>query len=56
YSGITLVGKRARIPADAVIGRNCKIMPAVRESDFPSRVIQSGTTVEAKAQAAPFRV
>jgi len=46
FAGITLVGKRARIPAGVVIGRNCRIDPSVVEDDFGSqRTIRSGETV-----------
>ncbi len=46
FAGITLVGKRARIPAGVAIGRNCRIDPGVVESDFDSRrTIRSGETV-----------
>ena len=46
FAGITLVGKRARIPAGVVIGRNCRIDPSVVEDDFGSRrSIRSGETV-----------
>jgi glucose-1-phosphate adenylyltransferase len=46
FAGITLVGKRARIPAGVVIGRNCRIDPSVVEGDFGSRrTIRSGETV-----------
>lgn len=45
-SGVTLVGKRAKIPAKAKIGRNCRIDPAVREQDFKGQlIIPSGKTV-----------
>ncbi|MGC8634448.1 MAG: glucose-1-phosphate adenylyltransferase family protein [Candidatus Limnocylindrales bacterium] len=56
YSGITLVGERARIPAGARIGRNCLIAPSVVESDFPGPVLASGGSVHAgmgAAQEAP---
>ena len=56
FSGITLVGKRAHIPAGVTIGRNCKVMPGVRESDFAGTVVQSGATVEARTRTVPFRV
>ncbi|MDO8531286.1 MAG: glucose-1-phosphate adenylyltransferase [Dehalococcoidia bacterium] len=56
FSGITLVGKRARIPPNETIGRNCKVMPGARESDFPGPSVQSGATVEARTQTSPFRV
>jgi glucose-1-phosphate adenylyltransferase len=46
FAGITLVGKRARIPERMVIGRNCRIDPGVDEADFGRRkTIRSGETV-----------
>ncbi len=46
FAGITLIGKRARIPAGIVIGRNCRIDPSVVEGDFGGhRTIRSGETV-----------
>ncbi len=45
-SGITVVGKRAVVPSAVRIGRNCKIAGDVRGSDFTSRVVRSGGTVE----------
>ena len=46
FAGITLVGKRARIPAGMRVGRNCRIDPAVVEADFGRRrTIRSGETV-----------
>jgi glucose-1-phosphate adenylyltransferase len=46
YAGITLVGKRARVPAGVSIGRNCRIDPRTQEADFKGRrVIRSGETV-----------
>ena len=46
YSGVTLVGKQARIPARVTIGRNCRIDPGVAEADFGRRRrIASGETV-----------
>ena len=46
FSGITLVGKRARVPARVAIGRNCRVDPGVTERDFGRRrVIRSGETV-----------
>jgi glucose-1-phosphate adenylyltransferase len=48
YSGITLVGKRARVPRGAMIGRNCRIDPGVTEGDFGKRRrIRSGETIVA---------
>jgi glucose-1-phosphate adenylyltransferase len=46
FAGITLVGKRARVPARVVIGRNCRIDPSVGEADFRRRKsVRSGETV-----------
>jgi len=52
YAGITLVGKKARVPAHVVIGRNCRIDPGVIERDFHRRrQIASGETVSAPTPA-----
>ena len=51
-TGITVVGKRARIPSGYRVGRNCLIGPDVLESDFPSadsQLAASGSTVETSA-------
>jgi glucose-1-phosphate adenylyltransferase len=46
YAGITIIGKRAWIPAGITIGRNCRIDPAVVESDYRGKqTIASGETV-----------
>jgi glucose-1-phosphate adenylyltransferase len=46
FAGITLVGKRARVPRGVEIGRNCRIDPGVTERDFGRRRrIRSGETV-----------
>jgi glucose-1-phosphate adenylyltransferase len=45
FSGLTLVGKQARVPAHARIGRNCRIDPYVVESDFPRRRVAAGDTI-----------
>jgi glucose-1-phosphate adenylyltransferase len=46
YSGLTLVGKRAQVPAGVQIGRNCRIDPGVRREDFRrKRLVRSGETV-----------
>ncbi|MEZ5079773.1 MAG: glucose-1-phosphate adenylyltransferase [Thermoleophilia bacterium] len=45
-TGITLIGKRATVPASARVGRNCRIDPDVGPSDFPTDgVVPSGGTV-----------
>jgi glucose-1-phosphate adenylyltransferase len=48
-TGITVVGKRARIPSGYRIGRNCLISSDVLEGDFAGQdglVVPSGSTVE----------
>jgi glucose-1-phosphate adenylyltransferase len=51
-AGITLIGKRARVPRGVVIGRNCRIDPGVIERDFGvSQEVPSGQTVFAASAA-----
>jgi glucose-1-phosphate adenylyltransferase len=45
FSGLTLVGKQAQVPARARIGRNCRIDPNVTPSDYPRRRVAAGDTV-----------
>ena len=45
-TGITVVGKRAVIPRGVRIGRNVLIGEGVRATDFSSRVVRSGSTIE----------
>jgi glucose-1-phosphate adenylyltransferase len=45
-TGITVVGKRAVIPRGVRIGRNVLIGEGVRATDFQSRLIRSGSTIE----------
>lgn len=47
-NGITIVGKRAKIPPAVRIGRNCVIYGGVEEDDFSSSEIQSGETIRGK--------
>ncbi len=44
--GITIIGKGARLPPGLRVGRNCKIDPGVKESDFSTLCIPSGSSVE----------
>jgi glucose-1-phosphate adenylyltransferase len=44
-TGITIAGKRARVPAGAVIGRNCRIDPNITEDDYDQFEVPSGGTV-----------
>ena len=45
-TGITVVGKRAVIPRGARLGRNVKVAADARSSDFSTRVVRSGESVE----------
>ena len=45
-TGITIVGKRAVIPRGVRIGRNVRIDPNVRATDYGHRMVESGGTVE----------
>src|SRR5689334_13648737 len=45
-TGITVVGKRAIIPRGVRIGRNVKVAGDVRATDFLSKVIRNGASVE----------
>jgi glucose-1-phosphate adenylyltransferase len=44
-SGISIVGKRARLPSGLQVGRNCIIGPAVRIDEFASLQVPSGSTI-----------
>lgn len=48
-TGITLVGKGAKIPNGVKIGRNCKIGCWVERTDFDSDIIPSGGSVDRKS-------
>ena len=45
-TGITLIGKRAHLPEQLTVGRNCKIGADLRLEDFPTDMLASGETVE----------
>ena len=47
-SGITVIGKGARLPSGLKIGRNCKIGCLVESNDLSATVIESGETVVKK--------
>jgi glucose-1-phosphate adenylyltransferase len=48
-TGITIVGKRARVPAGAVIGRNCRIDPDTTDDDYDLLEVPSGGTISKRA-------
>ncbi len=45
-TGITLIGKRTRLPDNMKVGRNCKIGTDLRPEDFPTETLASGETIE----------
>ena len=45
-TGITLIGKRAHLPDQLTVGRNCKIGADLRLEDFTTDVFASGETIE----------
>ena len=48
-TGITIVGKRARIPAGTIVGRNCRIDSNVTPDDFERMEIRSGGTINRRS-------
>ena len=50
-TGITVVGKQSVIPRGTRLGRNVKIGEKVRSSDFTTRTVRAGGTVEQKPVA-----
>jgi glucose-1-phosphate adenylyltransferase len=51
YTGITIVGKRAHVPAGTIIGRNCRIDADLPADAFPAGEISSGMTVSRRQRA-----
>jgi len=47
-TGITIIGKKARVPPGVNVGHNCIICCGVADDDFHSPEIQSGETIHAK--------
>jgi glucose-1-phosphate adenylyltransferase len=45
HTGITIVGKRAHVPENSIVGRNCRIDSNVTPDDFETRELPSGSTV-----------
>jgi glucose-1-phosphate adenylyltransferase len=50
-TGITIVGKRARLPANVRVGRNCRIGVGVGVDDFHGLDIPSGDSVDSTMAA-----
>ena len=44
-TGITIVGKQARIPSGVAVGRNCRIDSNVMTADFDDLEIPAGVTL-----------
>jgi glucose-1-phosphate adenylyltransferase len=44
-TGITIIGKQAVIPRGVRIGRNVRVDPNVRATDFPGRTVEAGATI-----------
>jgi hypothetical protein len=53
-TGITVIGKRAVVPRGARIGRNVRIDPDVKASDYTSKGVASGETI-VHAESRPAR-
>jgi glucose-1-phosphate adenylyltransferase len=45
YTGITLIGKGSRVPAEQKIGRNCVINSSINEEVFPGKIIEDGESL-----------
>jgi glucose-1-phosphate adenylyltransferase len=54
--GITIVGKRARVPQYTRIGRNVVVGPGVEAHGIMDGTIPSGTTMRAPVQRSPYTV
>jgi glucose-1-phosphate adenylyltransferase len=54
--GITIIGKRAKVPASVRIGRNCVIGPNVVAEGVMDGTIPSGTTLRAPEKLYPYAI
>jgi glucose-1-phosphate adenylyltransferase len=45
-TGITVIGKQAIVPRGARLGRNVKVAGGVKSSDYATRVVRTGSSVE----------
>ncbi len=48
HSGVTIIGKGAKLPDGIKIGRNCKIGPDVKAKNFKGKDLGSGESLEKK--------
>jgi len=54
--GITIVGKRAKLPAAVRVGRNCVIGPGITVTAAEDNYLPSGTTLRAPRRESVFNV
>ena len=47
-TGITVVGKQSIVPRGARLGRNVKIGGGVKSSDYATRIVRTGNSVDPK--------
>ncbi len=45
YTGITLIGKGAHVPAEQKIGRNCVINSYIKEDAYPQSEMEDGESL-----------
>jgi glucose-1-phosphate adenylyltransferase len=50
YTGITLIGKGAVVPAGQKVGRNCVINSHIGEESYPGKVIEDGESLFADGE------
>jgi glucose-1-phosphate adenylyltransferase len=50
-TGITIVGKRARVPVGTIIGRNCCIEANTTPEDYDQLRVPSGATISQRGPA-----
>ncbi len=55
-TGITIIGKRAKVPVGIKIGRNCLVYNGVSEDDFAGSDIQSGETIRPRRRNSARKV
>jgi glucose-1-phosphate adenylyltransferase len=55
-TGITIIGKRAHVPAGAIIGRNCRLDASIAANDFDQLEVPSGATICQRAPANDDRI
>lgn len=51
YTGITLIGKGARVPAEQRIGRNCVIDSGISEENYPGKTVDDGESLLSEGES-----